>query len=168
MEAFETAQTEPNELSKKFRDAVKKRASDAEEQERLRRQRGGNKSSTTTKGVQKGSTNNTTNNDNNDNDEGEVLEAAREKYREQKRTSCVHEVAIPKTVKYSEQELALLKNPTFEKERYAKQYEFELDAFQSTAVAVLERGESVMVAAHTSAGKTVTDSPLSKTATAVD
>ena len=162
MEAFETAQTEPNELAKKFRDAVKKRASDAEEQERLRRQRGGNKSSTTTtttttttKGVQKGSTNNTTNNDSNDNDEGEVLEAAREKYREQKRTSCVHEVAIPKTVKYSEQELALLKNPTFEKERYAKQYEFELDAFQSTAVAVLERGESVMVAAHTSAGKTV-------------
>ena len=155
MEAFETAQTEPNELSKKFRDAVKKRASDAEEQERLRRQRRGNKSTTTTKGVQKGSTNNTTNNDNNDDDEGEVLEAAREKYSEQKRTSCVHEVAIPKTVKYSEQELALLKNPTFEKERYAKQYEFELDAFQSTAVAVLERGESVMVAAHTSAGKTV-------------
>ena len=37
----------------------------------------------------------------------------------------------------------------------AKAYDFALDAFQETSVAVLERGESVMVAAHTSAGKTV-------------
>jgi antiviral helicase SKI2 len=37
----------------------------------------------------------------------------------------------------------------------AIQYPFELDAFQKRAVVHLERGESVFVAAHTSAGKTV-------------
>lgn len=37
----------------------------------------------------------------------------------------------------------------------AKQYPFTLDPFQSTAIACLERKESVLVAAHTSAGKTV-------------
>ena len=37
----------------------------------------------------------------------------------------------------------------------AKQYPFELDTFQKHAVMHLERGESVFVAAHTSAGKTV-------------
>ncbi len=37
----------------------------------------------------------------------------------------------------------------------AKQYPFTLDTFQSTAIACLERKESVLVAAHTSAGKTV-------------
>ena len=36
----------------------------------------------------------------------------------------------------------------------AKTYKFELDPFQKTAVAALERNESVIVAAHTSAGKT--------------
>eukprot|EP00891_Asterochloris_glomerata_P002642 jgi/Astpho2/2642/fgenesh1_pm.00049_%23_6_t len=36
----------------------------------------------------------------------------------------------------------------------AKQYPFTLDPFQSTAVACLERRESVLVSAHTSAGKT--------------
>jgi len=37
----------------------------------------------------------------------------------------------------------------------AKEYAFKLDAFQQEAVACLERKESVLVAAHTSAGKTV-------------
>lgn len=37
----------------------------------------------------------------------------------------------------------------------AKSYAFQLDAFQQEAVNCLERRESVMVAAHTSAGKTV-------------
>jgi len=37
----------------------------------------------------------------------------------------------------------------------AKTYPFPLDPFQSTAIAALEAGASVMVAAHTSAGKTV-------------
>lgn len=37
----------------------------------------------------------------------------------------------------------------------AKTYPFTLDPFQETSIACLERRESVMVAAHTSAGKTV-------------
>ena len=37
----------------------------------------------------------------------------------------------------------------------AKVYKFELDTFQRKSVEVMEAGESVMVAAHTSAGKTV-------------
>ncbi|KAJ1362972.1 hypothetical protein KIN20_022713 [Parelaphostrongylus tenuis] len=37
----------------------------------------------------------------------------------------------------------------------AKKYPFELDLFQKAAVVYMERGESVFVAAHTSAGKTV-------------
>lgn len=37
----------------------------------------------------------------------------------------------------------------------AKSYPFTLDPFQATAIACLERKESVLVAAHTSAGKTV-------------
>ncbi|KAK6009289.1 hypothetical protein OSTOST_25807, partial [Ostertagia ostertagi] len=37
----------------------------------------------------------------------------------------------------------------------AKKYPFELDAFQQAAVVCMEKGESVFVAAHTSAGKTV-------------
>ena len=37
----------------------------------------------------------------------------------------------------------------------AKAYKFELDTFQRKSVEVMEAGESVMVAAHTSAGKTV-------------
>ncbi|KJH50029.1 hypothetical protein DICVIV_03830 [Dictyocaulus viviparus] len=35
------------------------------------------------------------------------------------------------------------------------QYPFELDLFQQTAIVYMEKGESVFVAAHTSAGKTV-------------
>ena len=37
----------------------------------------------------------------------------------------------------------------------AKEYPFPLDSFQATAAECLERGQSVLVAAHTSAGKTV-------------
>ncbi|GMT22252.1 hypothetical protein PFISCL1PPCAC_13549, partial [Pristionchus fissidentatus] len=40
-------------------------------------------------------------------------------------------------------------------ERMAKKYPFPLDPFQQAAVVCMERGESVFVAAHTSAGKTV-------------
>ena len=35
-----------------------------------------------------------------------------------------------------------------------KHYPFQLDPFQATSVACIERNESVLVAAHTSAGKT--------------
>lgn len=37
----------------------------------------------------------------------------------------------------------------------ARQYPFKLDPFQQTAVNILEAGHNVLVAAHTSAGKTV-------------
>ena len=36
----------------------------------------------------------------------------------------------------------------------AKVYPFKLDTFQQEAINYIERGESVLVAAHTSAGKT--------------
>lgn len=36
----------------------------------------------------------------------------------------------------------------------AKEYKFQLDSFQQEAVNYIEKGESVLVAAHTSAGKT--------------
>lgn len=39
--------------------------------------------------------------------------------------------------------------------QHAKEFPFELDPFQAVAVACIDRGESVMVSAHTSAGKTV-------------
>ena len=37
----------------------------------------------------------------------------------------------------------------------AKEYPFELDPFQQASVLCMENGESLFVAAHTSAGKTV-------------
>uniref|UniRef100_I2CQP2 ATP-dependent RNA helicase DOB1 n=1 Tax=Nannochloropsis gaditana (strain CCMP526) TaxID=1093141 RepID=I2CQP2_NANGC len=40
--------------------------------------------------------------------------------------------------------------------RPAKEYAFALDPFQQAAIGFIEKGESVLVAAHTSAGKTVT------------
>jgi ATP-dependent RNA helicase DOB1 len=40
-------------------------------------------------------------------------------------------------------------------EKPAKQYPFILDPFQENAVACIQRNESVLVSAHTSAGKTV-------------
>ena len=43
----------------------------------------------------------------------------------------------------------------YDPENPAKAYKFELDTFQRKSVEVMEAGESVMVAAHTSAGKTV-------------
>uniref|UniRef100_A0A0N5AB10 Helicase SKI2W n=1 Tax=Syphacia muris TaxID=451379 RepID=A0A0N5AB10_9BILA len=48
-------------------------------------------------------------------------------------------------------------DPEFEnlRSRLAKKYPFELDPFQKQAILCMERGDSVFVAAHTSAGKTV-------------
>lgn len=56
---------------------------------------------------------------------------------------CVHEWFAPEDFK-----------PLEHPKRNAKQYKFTLDPFQSTAVRCLEGNESVLVAAHTSAGKT--------------
>lgn len=68
------------------------------------------------------------------------------------KTICQHDVAVPKTTKqpYNLQSLEL--PPDF---KPAKEYPFTLDAFQSESVKCLEKNESVLVAAHTSAGKTV-------------
>lgn len=62
--------------------------------------------------------------------------------------SCTHQVAGP------EADVAD-STPPPEVESYAHTFAFELDPFQRTAINALEAGDSVLVAAHTSAGKTV-------------
>ncbi|CAM6102427.1 unnamed protein product [Calypogeia fissa] len=68
---------------------------------------------------------------------------------------CVHEVALPADYnsQLDEGSHGTVDKPTFTGRR-AKVYPFKLDAFQETSIACLERKESVLVAAHTSAGKT--------------
>ena len=58
---------------------------------------------------------------------------------------CLHEIIIPKGVSRQDQST---------KQR-AKEYPFTLDSFQQISTECLERNESVLVSAHTSAGKTV-------------
>lgn len=60
---------------------------------------------------------------------------------------CTHEVAIPPNHEYTS-----LRQPTAEP---AKQYSFILDPFQKEAILCIDNLESVLVSAHTSAGKTV-------------
>eukprot|EP00898_Chlorokybus_atmophyticus_P004711 jgi/Chlat1/5240/Chrsp33S05083 len=71
--------------------------------------------------------------------------------------SCIHEVALPDDYKQAEG-LTEEVNGTIHDPKYngemAQKYPFELDPFQKASVACLERRESVLVAAHTSAGKT--------------
>ncbi|XP_010533059.1 PREDICTED: DExH-box ATP-dependent RNA helicase DExH10-like isoform X2 [Tarenaya hassleriana] len=76
------------------------------------------------------------------------------KRRSQTRT-CVHEVAVPSGYTSTKDEPihGTLANPLFDG-KMAKTYPFELDPFQRVSVACLERNESVLVSAHTSAGKT--------------
>ena len=62
--------------------------------------------------------------------------------------SCTHEVAIPPG-----QDFVPLKQPEREA---AKTYPFKLDPFQQQAILCIENNQSVLVSAHTSAGKTVT------------
>ena len=62
---------------------------------------------------------------------------------------CLHDVVYPP---------GWTRDPNarrYDPENPAKKYAFELDTFQRKSVEVMEQGESVMVAAHTSAGKTV-------------
>ena len=59
--------------------------------------------------------------------------------------NCTHEFVAPKD--YFRPEFVRPKTPY-------KKYKFTLDKFQSKAVECIERNESVLVAAHTSAGKT--------------
>lgn len=55
-------------------------------------------------------------------------------------------------VRHSQSGLPRWRKPNFD---HSEQYSFELDTFQKEAVYHLEMGDSVFVAAHTSAGKTV-------------
>lgn len=61
--------------------------------------------------------------------------------------SCTHEVAIPPNENYSPLEAP--------KDKPAKTYPFILDPFQKEAILCIENNQSVLVSAHTSAGKTV-------------
>ncbi|CAI5464142.1 unnamed protein product [Closterium sp. Yama58-4] len=73
----------------------------------------------------------------------------------QSEKTCVHDVALPPdfTSSLDESVHGTIYAPVY-KGPMAKTYPFELDPFQATSVACLERRESVLVAAHTSAGKT--------------
>ncbi len=62
-----------------------------------------------------------------------------------------HSVCAPKGVEVTED----MRHPVYPPPRPAREYPFELDPFQKMSIAVLERQESVLVSAHTSAGKTV-------------
>lgn len=60
-----------------------------------------------------------------------------------------HQVSLPPDYKYIPISDHVPADPP------AMKYKFELDPFQRTSVNAIERGESVLVSAHTSAGKTV-------------
>lgn len=85
---------------------------------------------------------------------GESQQVPAFKRRSTSRT-CVHEVAVPNGYASTKEETihGTLENPVFSGEM-AKNYPFTLDPFQRVSVACLERNESVLVSAHTSAGKT--------------
>ncbi|CAO2816579.1 unnamed protein product [Amaranthus hypochondriacus] len=69
--------------------------------------------------------------------------------------TCVHEVAVPKDFVSSKDSSihGTLANPNYTGPM-AKTYAFTLDPFQQVSISCLERKESVLVSAHTSAGKT--------------
>ncbi|KAK9060592.1 hypothetical protein SSX86_021298 [Deinandra increscens subsp. villosa] len=81
-------------------------------------------------------------------------ESASKKQRVAART-CVHEVAVPNGYTSSKDETihGTLSDPVYNG-TMAKTYPFVLDPFQQISVSCLERKESVLVSAHTSAGKT--------------
>ena len=66
-----------------------------------------------------------------------------------KRAPCTHEVLMPPSA--TDPPRALVVPDAFP----AFSFPFELDAFQKKALAAIEASESVLVSAHTSAGKTV-------------
>ncbi|CAL6110525.1 Helicase [Hexamita inflata] len=71
-----------------------------------------------------------------------------------KRKNVRHSVVFPPTMKQPEnplEDIYQLPPPTV----MARQFPFTLDPFQQKAISALNRGESVLVSAHTSAGKTV-------------
>eukprot|EP00960_Hanusia_phi_P004771 138374-Hanusia_phi.AAC.1 len=64
------------------------------------------------------------------------------------RKACRHHIAIPPCMTLEEAQKPVAPKPP------AKEYKFQLDPFQAAAVKSLEKGQSVLVSAHTSAGKT--------------
>lgn len=91
----------------------------------------------------------------NDDDDVSSESASAKRRSHQSTRTCVHEVAVPKGFVSGKDEAihGTLADPRFNGEP-AKTYPFALDPFQSVSVACLERNESVLVSAHTSAGKT--------------
>ena len=63
--------------------------------------------------------------------------------------TCTHLTVWPESVAPTR------RGPPPKVEKRAREYAFDLDPFQYTSINCMEQGESVMVAAHTSAGKTV-------------
>lgn len=61
--------------------------------------------------------------------------------------NCVHEVAVPKSLQYTRNDAS--------NTEMVKKFRFELDSFQSEAIECVNNYQSVLVSAHTSAGKTV-------------
>lgn len=61
--------------------------------------------------------------------------------------NCNHEVAIPQDKSY----VPLESSDDFQS---AKTFEFSLDSFQLEAIKCIDNNQSVLVSAHTSAGKT--------------
>ncbi|XP_049848810.1 exosome RNA helicase MTR4-like [Schistocerca gregaria] len=70
----------------------------------------------------------------------------------EERKKCQHEMCVPPGWQGDPWDENTPANPN---RKAAKEFSFSLDPFQRVAIACLERNESVLVSAHTSAGKTV-------------
>mmetsp|Transcript_7529 Transcript_7529/g.28276 ORF Transcript_7529/g.28276 Transcript_7529/m.28276 type:complete len:1035 (-) Transcript_7529:78-3182(-) len=70
------------------------------------------------------------------------------------KTDCLHQIAVPDGYDIAKQGNPMDQLIQLDKEKMAKKYPFELDAFQREAVRCIESRHSVLVSAHTSAGKT--------------
>lgn len=92
---------------------------------------------------------------NSSSDKNEVREQNSSSKRANLTRTCVHEVAVPSgyTSTNDESIHGTLSNPSYTG-KMAKTYPFKLDPFQQVSVSCLERNESILVSAHTSAGKT--------------
>ncbi|GAA0140495.1 DNA metabolism protein [Lithospermum erythrorhizon] len=69
----------------------------------------------------------------------------------EEQVACVHDVSYPHGYNYPSSD----SNVSRQDLKPAKEFPFKLDPFQAEAIQCLDTGESVMVSAHTSAGKTV-------------
>ena len=71
------------------------------------------------------------------------------------RSTCVHEVVLPPSSSGGATRRVVSPGVPLTTTPAAKTYAFTLDPFQQTSIAAIEARENVLVAAHTSAGKTV-------------